>query len=328
MSLLSFMLFVGCLGEDPISENSSNKDQESSSQGNSDAASSTEDNSSEEPQDSSSETPDNSSQDTMSSDEEDPDSSSEETTSSVSSTEVSSDDASSSEEETVSSSEEETFTPNDDAAILDDFEGAIAQNVLAPTVAKQYGVSTLDAGGYWYVFYDEEEDEDEMSYVHNSDGEIVDETNFPTLLKDGALHVLLHTSAKISDDDGRFAAVGVNLREEGEPIDMTGLTDVIITAKGTGSVNCSFATSGQPEGWGAFEIILDLTDEFKEETYSIMSFLGSQYSELADEDIRDYMDTMTKFACSLPGGDEAKDAELIIDSIEFAGLKYSDISWK
>ncbi|MGL1900836.1 MAG: hypothetical protein OCC49_01780 [Fibrobacterales bacterium] len=334
--LLGLTFFVGCLGEETTAPESSESSQQESSMTESvaDASSTEEDDSSEaKAEDKKDEDSSDAKKDEDSSTTKDEDSSTTKEDDKESSSEKDDEpDSSSSEKEDVvvsSSSKEETNTT--DGIIFEDFETTTGQLVFAKKVGKEGGLTTLTTGGYWFVYADEETPaaDDEISTIQDSEGEIID-TVFSSLIEEGALHAFLHASGKIEAEEGRQATIGVNLigdGTDGMSLDLSGLTEITILAKGTGTLTCGFNTEKPVRTWGTFNGRIDLGDDYEEFTFKTTELIGELYSDVADEPLADFLATVTQFSCDAKAGvAKPKDIEIYIEEITMKGITYADVT--
>ncbi|MGL1934591.1 MAG: MSCRAMM family adhesin SdrC [Fibrobacterales bacterium] len=334
LMLLGLTFFVGCLGEDATgttADDKSSQQEESSdatvaqdeSSDNGDANQGEE--SSDTQEDNSSEATTNDSSESQNTDE-----SSEATTDESSEATTSNPESSATETDPVSSSDADE-NPATDGIVFENFETTTGQLVFAKKAGSEGGLTALTAGGYWFVYADEETPAagDEASSVKNADGEVID-TLFSALIEDDALHAFLHASGKIEAAEGRQATIGVNLIGDGEDglsVDLTGLTEVTIIAKGDGTLTCGFNTAEPTRPWGTFNGRLDLGNDYEEHTFKTTELIGELYSEVSDEPLSDYLATVTQFSCDAKSGvEKPKDIEIYIQEITMKGITYADVT--
>jgi hypothetical protein len=359
LSLLSLMLFVGCLGEDPISneknENSSDDTKEESS-----ATTDTDDSS---PSDNDSSTPDSTDEPTDSSNSADSEETEEtssttedldETEESSSTTEdtettdsATTEESSDSTEETPSSSttNEETESSTTESqsdydtegstsptgnGIFEDWEDGDAQNSLATNVALENDKSALDAGGYWYAYTD-----DKGSTLTTLDGTdlVSGDADVIEAIDNNALHVVFNSGN--STEDHPVAGLGVNLMygtEEDDAdaprvVDLTGMTAVKLRLKGTPSqIIVAFDGLDKP-AWGAYDKILTITKDWKEFTIPVEELEGSLHSDIAGETVEEQINQLLSLSFSISGADKDKEITLSIDYIQFIGIDEASVPY-
>ncbi len=335
MSLLSIMLFVGCLGEDPISENTDNESSsEISSEATTDDDSSADDNSSSDSQDPSSDTADDSSEAIIISSEETPESSSETEESSESTT---TQESSSSQTSDTVSSEEITSdydtkgsTSPSGKGIFEDWEDGDAQSALAKNVASENNKDTEDAGGYWYAYTDDKG----STLTTITGGDLVSgDAEIIEAITDNALHVIFNSGN--STEKYPVAGLGVNLMygttdddpDAPRPVDLTGLTKVKLRLKGTPSTIVVAFSAMDATDWGAYDYEFAITDEWTEYEITLNDLKGSAGSDLSSHFIDEQLSELLSMSFSISGADKDKEITLSIDHIQFVGIDEATVPY-
>lgn len=221
-------------------------------------------------------------------------------------------------------------------AVLDDFLDEYGDNPEQNSFGAAKGViengskKAYMGKGYWYTYADNTSSVTSGFDTDLETGEPIEigAKNFEKGVdqENHCLHVNLTIST--SDEEYPYAGVGCNLTTEGTYWDLSGMTSLSITAKGSGSVRVFFQTEDyEGENWGYYGADLDLGA-----AYETFEFGPSEIEP--GEGSLGYQEDYTWAANGSKAVDKIHfqaiddDVELIVDEIVFKGLTYGDFGWE
>lgn len=221
-------------------------------------------------------------------------------------------------------------------AVLDDFLDEYGDNPEQNSFGAAKGViengpkKAYMGKGYWYTFADNGSSVTSGFDTDIETGEPVEigANNFKKGVdqENHCLHVKLTVTT--SDIQYPYAGVGCDLTKEGAYWDLSGMTALEITAKGSGTVRVFFKTEDyESEDWGYYGA--DLTLGAAYETFKLTpSDLEPGEGSLGYLEDYTWAANGSKAADKLHFQAGEKDVELIVDKIVFKGLTYGDFGWE
>lgn len=218
----------------------------------------------------------------------------------------------------------------DSELIFDDFNDVYGDPINRTCLGaiKSFSASgsyTKGNYGYWYSY------SGSTGEVLNLDDEPITSSNIKTAF-DKDLQCL---HAKFNADpieEGAYAAIGANLFLETDYVDMSKMTGLVFTAKGSGNIRIVFKSKyfkDKKYSWGDIGYSLTLTSAWKTTSIKVADILPAMYSEASDDGV-EWSDCMTGIQAMTIELDSDEDgikgpAEFWVDSIVFKGMIYQDI---
>ncbi|SMF31917.1 Aryl-phospho-beta-D-glucosidase BglC, GH1 family [Alteromonadaceae bacterium Bs31] len=200
------------------------------------------------------------------------------------------------------------------SVVLEDFADNDHQNNLGGAVATYKGENYTEGGGYWYTFIDKL-------------GSSIENCTSPTLAINAynvaeAIHNNeICLDINIANDASGYGGFGSNILFEEAAIDLSDLTQVKITAYGSGSpVGVMFETTDidrtVQDGWGNYAASTPITLSASPQvfTYNVSDFVGEEYSAIKGDPLEPHLHLASKFFFQLKDGATAK---IHITNIEF-----------
>lgn len=213
--------------------------------------------------------------------------------------------------------------------------------------AKKSQEKSHQGGCYWYVYGDEF-----GSTIKNSEGEIVDSTNFNTAVINDTVNKknYLHMKLKNAKEDQEksiypFTGLGAFFRQDIDEndttkfhtkyVDLSNMKELVIKAKGKGTVKVMLITKAFDDfpdslQWGHYQKSITLGSNMKEFAIKRDAFEPDDYHEEAKKLKWSEVIKQVK-AIHFEYGESDEELEIIIDEIRMTGMEYQrdfGFTWK
>ena len=216
----------------------------------------------------------------------------------------------------------------DAVLVFDDFDDIYGDPINRSYLGAYAGYSTSGkftkgSQGYWYVY------SSSAAKITNPGGTELTESNIKSAFstEDKLMHFMFDMSAAETDD---YAAMACNMLSEGDYVDLSKMTSVILKVKGSGTMRMMFPSKYIKDNydWGELGYVVDLTSAWKIHEIDVSDIVPAEWSDPETDGIT-WADVRTEISAiafeAVTVDDEKVDADVYIDSIVFNGMMYGDL---